>query len=190
MVSFIINSIILGVGLAMDAFSVSLADGLRYPHLRLLDRLKIAAVFGGFQFFMPVLGWVLVNLAGSLFVRIRPFIPWIGFFILVYLGIKMFAEGVGELRGKNTDMSPGSVGGRQLVSQGLATSIDALSVGFVIASYTFLGALFASLIIGVVTFVLCVIGIVIGGRFGVRYSYASALIGGIILIFIGIRLIV
>ena len=186
---FIINSIVLGVGLAMDAFSVSLADGLKYPHMQSSGRLRIAGAFGFFQFLMPLLGWGLVNTAGRFFTGIQPFIPWIGFFLLLFLGVKMLIEGIKERGDDSMEDAFRTISGHQLVTLAIATSIDALSVGFVIASYNMLEAFSASFIIGVVTFLLCIIGTLAGRRFGMRYSFASSILGGVILICIGVKLV-
>ncbi len=189
MASFILNSILIGVGLAMDAFSVSLADGLRFPNMKVTGRLRIAGAFAFFQFMMPLIGYFLVTYVKNVFTGLRAYIPWIGFVLLLYLGIKMIAEGIRERREDQNIESIQTISKHQLITQAIATSIDALSVGFVFVSYSVTDAISASVIIGIVTFIICTAGIHIGRHFGIRYAFASTIVGGIILIFIGIRLL-
>ena len=167
----------------MDAFSVSIADSLREPHMSRGRKALIAGTFGVFQFAMPVIGWFFVHELVTLINVLTKFTPWISLFLLLYLGVKMIREGSGE-EGQ-TGSKP--VGAGELIVQGIATSIDALSVGFTISTYTAHMAIIAGLLIGVTTFALCLIalnaGHIISGRFKVR----ETTIGGIILIIIGIK---
>ena len=181
---FIFNSVLFGVGLAMDAFSVSLANGLREPDMPATRGLLIAGTFGLFQTAMPLLGWFCVHSIAEAFQAFQRFIPWIALALLVFIGVKMILEGV-----RGTDEA-GSLKGGALFVQGIATSIDALSVGFTIAEYTLVFALTESLIIGLVTFGLCVIAVRLGGKIGARLSGKAPIVGGIILILIGIEIFV
>ena len=181
---FIFNSVLFGVGLAMDAFSVSLANGLREPDMPATRGLLIAGTFGLFQTAMPLLGWFCVHSIAEAFQAFQPFIPWIALALLVFIGVKMILEGI---RGSE---EAGSLKGVALFVQGIATSIDALSVGFTIAEYTLVFALTESLIIGLVTFGLCVIAVRLGGKIGARLSGKAPIFGGIILILIGIEIFV
>ena len=181
---FILNSILFGVGLAMDAFSVSLANGLQEPDMPVPRGLAIAGTFAGFQTLMPMLGWLCVHSIAEAFQAFQPFIPWIALVLLAYIGIKMIREG---LRGPEEQAS---LKGGALFIQGIATSIDALSVGFTIAEYDLVFALSESLIIGIVTFCLCAAGVRLGGKIGTRLSGKATIVGGVILILIGIEIYV
>ena len=182
---FIFNSVLLGAGLAMDAFSVSIANGLAEPKMRPLKCAAVAGTYGVFQFMMPVIGWVLVTTVVGWFDVIAVFIPYIALGLLLYIGIKMI---VGCLRG-DKDEETRRLTVPILLLQGIATAIDALSVGFTIAGYELHMALLASLIIGAVTFVICCAGLWLGKRFGSVFKYAEV-VGGIILIGIGIEIFV
>lgn len=184
--SFFFNSILLGVGLAMDAFSVSLANGLNEPRMSRRKMCLVAGVFAGFQALMPMAGWLCVTLLVELFSAFEPFIPWIALILLCFIGGKMLLEGI---RGGEAEEKPG-VGLAALLVQGVATSIDALSVGFTIAHYRVLEALLCALIIAAVTFVICFAGLQIGKKAGTRLAGKAGTLGGAILIFIGIEIFV
>ena len=187
LISFIINSILLGVGLAMDAFSVSVVNGLNAPKMSRAMRLAIPLAFAGFQFLMPMIGWLCVRSIAEVFTSFQKAIPWIALALLLFIGGKMIVEGIrgGEAEDTETVLKPGT-----LLMQGVATSIDALSVGFTIAGYNVVRALAAGLIIGVVTLVICCIGLHIGRRFGTRLIGKSSILGGLILIGIGIEIFI
>ena len=183
---FFFNSALFGVGLAMDAFSVSLANGLNEPKMKKNRMCKIAGVFAFFQFLMPMIGWVCVHTVVQYFKAFERFIPWIALFLLLYIGGSMLLEGIkgGEEEEEHY------VGKRALLMQGIATSIDALSVGFTIADYGFMMAFVSSVIIAVVTFFICYGGLEIGKKVGTKLSNKAAILGGVILIFIGIEIFV
>lgn len=185
--SFVLNSILLGVGLAMDAFSVSLANGLNAPKLSRGMRLAIPFTFAAFQFLMPVIGWFCVHSIAETFVAVQPAIPWIALILLLFIGGKMLIDGFrgGGPEQEDVILKPGT-----LLVQGIATSIDALSVGFTIAEYGVLQALSASLIIAVVTFILCFFGLRIGQHFGTRFAGKASILGGLILIGIGLEIFI
>lgn len=183
---FFFNSILLGIGLAMDAFSVSLANGLNEPKMKKNKMCAVAGVFGFFQALMPMLGWICVHTVVQYFRVFEKFIPWIALFLLLYIGGSMLIEGI---KGEEEEETHG-VGIKALLVQGIATSIDALSVGFTIADYGFVMAIACSVIIAVVTFFICMGGLVIGKKFGTRLSNKASILGGIILIFIGIEIFV
>ncbi len=190
---FFFNSLLLGTGLAMDAFSVSLANGLNEPCMPRRKELAVAATFGIFQGVMPFIGWVCVHTMVELFSAFENFIPWIALALLGFIGGKMLAEGIHELRAQ--DCGHGGeckkrLGLSALLVQGLATSIDALSVGFTIADYDLTAALLAALIISVVTFFICVAGVSLGKHFGTALAGKSAVFGGAILIFIGLEIFI
>lgn len=182
---FVLNSILLGVGLAMDAFSVSIANGLAEPEMRPLKCAAVAGTYSFFQTLMPVLGWLLVTTLVGWFGVIKGFVPYIALGLLLYIGIKMIVD---CLRGRDEEGVRG-LSVPVLLMQGVATSVDALSVGFTIAEYDFTSALTASLIIGAVTFAVCSAGLWIGRRFGGIFRHAE-IAGGIILIVIGIEIFV
>lgn len=185
-ISFVITSIMMGVGLAMDAFSVSMANGLNEPKMKSNKMCGIAAVFAGFQALMPMIGWLCVHTIVTYFKAFEKFVPWIAFILLGYIGGKMLIDGIKN----NEDTSVQTLTFGTLLIQGVATSIDALSEGFVISEYNWLMALIASLIIATVTFVICMFGVFIGKKFGTVLSNKAQIFGGIILIGIGIEIFV
>ena len=131
---FFLNSALLGVGLAMDAFSVSMANGLHDPRMSRGTMCRIAGTFALFQAVMPMTGWVCVHTIVELFSSFEKFIPWIALALLGYIGGKMLVDGIkGEEAEEAAELSAGA-----LLMQGVATSIDALSVGFTIAEYGWL----------------------------------------------------
>lgn len=182
---FFTNSIFLGAGLAMDAFSVSLANGLNEPDMKKKKMSQIAGVFAFFQALMPMIGWLFVHTAVRYFQAFEKFIPWIALALLLLIGGEMVAEG---LKNEDAGEEKPKVGLTALLIQGVATSIDALSVGFTIAGYNLKMAAVCSLIIAAVTFVICTAGLVIGKRFGTRLSGKATILGGIILIVIGLEI--
>ena len=182
---FVLNSVLLGAGLAMDAFSVSLANGLNEPGMTNKKMYGIAGIFSFFQWVMPMIGWICVHTIVTFFSSFARLIPWIALVLLLLIGGKMILEGI---RNKGGDNSEVKIGLNVLLIQGTATSIDALSVGFTIASYGFLMAMLSAVIIGVVTFAICFAGLIIGKRFGTRLAGRASILGGIILIGIGVEI--
>ncbi|MGI6212560.1 MAG: manganese efflux pump MntP family protein [Anaerovoracaceae bacterium] len=182
---FIFNSIMLGVGLAMDAFCVSMTNGLHEPEMSRRRTAAIASTYAGFQFLMPMIGWVCVSTIASYFIAFQRMIPWIALGLLCYIGGKMLYEGI---RDKEKDTGDDRLSVRELMIQGVATSIDALSVGFTIASYSLADALLASVLIGIVTFIICVAGVKIGKQFGLMLAGKANIVGGLILIGIGLEI--
>ena len=186
-VTFVFTAMLLGVALAMDAFSVSLAGGLNEPKMKRQRMCLIAGVFAGFQALMPILGWVFVHTVVSIFRSFEKFIPWIALILLLYLGGKMIAEGIAR---KEEDEIPAATV-RLLLLQGIATSIDALSVGFTaFEEYDFSAAAVAALIIAAVTFAICIAGLFIGRKLGTALGGKASILGGIILIIIGLRIFI
>ena len=184
---FVVNSAALGVGLAMDAFSVSLANGLNEPKMRKRRMAYIAGVFAGFQALMPMIGWVCVHTVLQYFKMFETFIPWIALILLCYIGGSMLKDGI---QNKEEEVEKTEVGFKALVVQGIATSIDALSVGFTIAEYDFSMALIAVAIIGVLTFFICFGGLALGKKFGTVFANKATIMGGIILIVIGLEIFI
>lgn len=223
---FILNSIALGVGLAMDAFSVSIANGLNEPHMSRKKMCGIAGTYAGYQFAMPMIGWFCVHAIAQQFSVFQKFIPWIALILLAYIGGSMLLEGIRKhTRGDREEedvekldaqkessdpssiacpasarseeevaaeeyVTEGHLGFGTLMLQGLATSIDALSVGFTIAEYGTLMAFVSALIIAVVTFFICMAGLVFGRKFGTKLSDKASILGGLILIGIGLEIFI
>ena len=185
---FFTNSILIGIGLAMDAFSVSLANGLHEPKMRKRRLLAIALVFSVFQFMMPMIGWGCVHTFVQYFKAFEKYIPWIALILLCFIGGKMLVEGIRNHGCEECEAPP--VGFLALIVQGIATSIDALSVGFTISEYGFWQALVCCLLIGVVTFFICAGGLIIGKKFGTALSNKASILGGSILIIIGIEIFI
>lgn len=182
---FIFNSILLGVGLAMDAFSVSMANGLNEPKMKKDKMFTIAGVFAFFQFAMPMIGWVCVHTIAQYFSVFEKLIPWIALALLGFIGGKMLYDGITN---KEEEGESSGVGIKALMIQGVATSIDALSVGFTIADYDFGMAIVCGLIIAVVTLIICLAGLFIGKKFGNKLANKATILGGVILIGIGIEI--
>ncbi len=191
-ISFFVNSMLLGVGLAMDAFSVSMADGLSNPKMPRTEMGRIAGCFAFFQWLMPMLGWVLVHTIVLYFQAFQKLIPWIALILLCYIGGSMLLEGIRNPEGEESDIekTDEKLPLGKLAMQGVATSIDALSVGFTISEYHLTEALAATILIAVVTFVICSGGLHIGRAAGTKLSGKAAILGGVILIGIGIEIFV
>lgn len=185
---FLFNSILLGTGLAMDAFSVSMVNGLKEPKMPLRKMNLIAGVYAFFQFAMPMTGWICVHTILTYFKKFETFIPWIALILLLYIGGKMLIEGIRKTEEDTADNS--ALTFSTLIIQGIATSIDALSVGFTIANYALLMAVICSLIITAVTYIISITGIVIGKKAGTKLSSKASVLGGVILIAIGIEIFI
>ena len=192
---FLINSIGLGAGLAMDAFSVCVANGLREPEMPVPRRIMMAGIYAFFQFAMPLIGWVCVHFIEEAFSAFRKFIPWIALLLLLYIGGGMIIEAFRSKKETQEDESGEAKSAavlpmKTMLIQGVATSIDALSVGFTISGYGAFDALLAALIIAAVTFVICLSGLKLGRVFGTKLERYAGLIGGTILIVIGLEIFI
>ena len=177
-----IELLLIAVGLSMDAFAIAICKGLSMKNgIVPKQTVLIALFFGGFQALMPLIGYIL----GSQFESyIKAYDHWVAFVLLAFIGGKMLYEGI---KGEETEECV-AVGVKALLVQGVATSIDALSVGFTIADYNWLEALLACLLIGVVTFIICFAGLVIGKKAGTKLAGKAGILGGIILIAIGLEI--
>ena len=190
---FFLNCCLLGVGLAMDAFSVSMANGLHDPHMGKGTMVKIAGTFGIFQAAMPMIGWVCVHTIVELFASFETLIPWIALALLGYIGGKMLADGIhGEEAEEAAELSAGA-----LFMQGVATSIDALAVGItfacvpveIMAASQLVNTVVAVCLIGLTTFTISCVGVKAGSVFGARYKSKAEFVGGAILILIGVKIL-
>ena len=183
MTQVIITSLFLGIGLAMDACAVSMANGLKEPNMKFRKTLFISLMFGLFQGTMPLIGYLV---GSQILTKIEWIIPWAALIILGYLGGKMIYDGIkGE---KDTDEKALTL--KVILIQAVATSIDALSVGFTISDYTLVEALVCVGCVAVITFAICVGAVFIGRKFGTKLGNKAILIGGIILIAIGIEIFI
>lgn len=202
---FFLNSILMGVALAMDAFSVSVANGLAEPHMKKQKRFLTAGTYSLFQFMMPLIGWFMVHTLVSLFTSFQPFIPWTALILLCIIGGKMLLEGIKDIRAEKsgdrafqsadegspeTGSSQKQLSMPELAVQGIATSIDALSVGFTISDYSAIAALTECVIIAAVTLVICLAGLFLGRKLGSRLAGKAPILGGIILIAIGLEIFI
>ncbi len=184
-VLFLFNSVMLGVGLAMDAFSVSVVNGISQPDMPKAKRRATAGTFAGFQTAMPMIGWLLVHTLINVFKNLEGFIPWIAFLLLLYLGGKMIYEGTRKEAEIESETGHGT-----LIVQGIATSIDALSVGFTIADMGWMYALLCSIIIGTVTYILCRVALRIGRMAGMKLAGKATVAGGVILCAIALEILI
>ncbi len=181
---YIFESFSLGVGLAMDACAVSMTNGLSAPNMKKSKMLFIAFAFSLFQAIMPLIGYF----CGQLFVGfISKFVPYIALGLLSFIGIHMLIEGVKNDCEKDCDCT---LTFKKIIVQAIATSIDALSVGVTLIALKWYQAIISALIIGVLTFILCLISIVIGKKFGDSLGNKAKILGGIILVLIGIEIFV
>ena len=184
----ILNSIFLGFGLALDAFSVSVADAMANPGMKKRRKFSIALTFAVFQTLMPLIGWICVKTIADKFTIFQKAVPYIALILLAYIGIKMIIES--RKGGEEENEGGAALTFATLMIQGIATSIDALSVGFAIADYSSLEALVSTLIIGITTFIICIFGLELGKKVGKAFSDKATLFGGCILIIIGLEIFI
>ncbi|MBQ3181549.1 MAG: manganese efflux pump [Clostridia bacterium] len=184
---FFFNSVLLGIGLAMDAFSISMANGLNEPNMHKRKLILIAGIFAFFQALMPIIGWLCVHTIVCYFKNLADVVPYVALVLLCFIGGKMLKDGLDDSK---SEQEPVKLGFVSLLVQGVATSIDALSVGFTIADYDISSALLCAFIISVVTFIICTFGLLIGKKLGEKLKNKSQLLGGAILIFIGLEIFI
>ncbi|WP_418404154.1 manganese efflux pump MntP family protein [Blautia sp.] len=181
-----IELFLLGIGLAMDAFAVSVCKGLGMRRLNKKQTLIIGLYFGGFQALMPLIGWLL----GSQFQKyITSIDHWIAFILLGFIGGKMMIEAIREWNEEETvDVIDAPLDHKNMLVLAVATSIDALAVGI---TFAFLGTpiIEAITIIGITTMVISIIGVVVGNFFGSRYKSKAEFIGGLILVLLGLKIL-
>ncbi|MBQ2737902.1 MAG: manganese efflux pump [Clostridia bacterium] len=215
--SLITKGLLFGIALAMDAFSVSLANGLHDSGMCRRRAIMIAGTFSFFQAAMPLIGWFLIHTALQYFNALGAAIPYIALVLLCFIGGKMIYDSIKEGREakalagnagnigvadesnpqneakppvKDDCTSPVSLGFGALIVQGIATSIDALSVGFDIAHLTAPEALIEAAVIAAVTFVICIGGVYLGKKFGTKLAGSATALGGVILIAIGFEIFI
>ena len=178
----VFSIILVAVGLSMDAFAVSVCKGLNMKRIDYGKTLIIGLFFGGFQALMPLIGW----LVGYKFQRhIENIDHWIAFLLLAFIGAKMIYES----RKADEDNSSDTFKISELFILAVATSIDALAVGIAFAMLNDINILFSVSVIGLITFILSVIGVAIGNKFGAAYKNRAELAGGIILIILGLKIL-
>lgn len=173
--------LLIGIGLAMDAFAVSICKGLSMKSMSWKKAIIVGLYFGGFQALMPAIGYLLGATFESLVTKVD---HWIAFGLLTFIGINMLKEAFG----KDEENQDDSVDFRTMVILAIATSIDALAVGITFA-FLRVNMILASLMIGIVTFAICVIGVKIGNKFGDKYERKAETVGGLILILMGIKIL-
>ena len=179
----VIELFLIGVGLSMDAFAVSVCKGLGMKRVNYRHALVIALFFGGFQGLMPVIGWAL----GSQFARfVTPVDHWIAFGLLALIGGKMLWDAFHDQDEDAQTSDCERLDLKELFMLAIATSIDALAVGITFA-FLEVSIVFAAVVIALVTFVLSWVGVAVGNRFGVRYQKPSTIVGGVVLILIGLK---
>lgn len=184
------NSILLGVGLAMDACAVSMANGLNDPNMKVRKVVLVALIFAFFQALMPMIGWICVRTVAQQFDKFTVAIPYIALALLGFIGGKMIYEGVTHKENSSEQQSHKNLTAVVLLTQAVATSIDALSVGFTVSSYDVWQALTSVAIIALVTFAICVGGVYVGKKFGTKLGNKAEIFGGIILIAIGLEILI
>ena len=188
--NLIFSSLLLGIGLAMDAFSVSLANGLEDPKMRFKKALGIASIFAIFQAIMPLIGWVAISGFTAIFNKFEPFIPWIAFILLCFIGAKMLIDSTKS--DSDTEENSKQLTFIALIIQAIATSIDALTAGidlardYTIRQYGYV--LLAVTIIAAVTFIICLSGVKLGQRVGTKLAGKAGILGGCVLIFLGLKI--
>ena len=185
----ILTGIGLGIGLAMDAFAVSMSNGLKENKMKLKKILLIAITFGIFQGVMPLIGYLV---GYSLIEYIDKFVPWIALALLGFLGIKMIIDGIKEIKDGNKDDDvchcENCLSVKVLLVQAIATSIDALSAGLSFSNYKIIDAVIVVSIVAIITTIICIAGVYIGKKFGTKLSKYAAFIGGAVLIIIGLEI--
>lgn len=179
----ILELILIAIGLSMDAFAVAVCQGLGMDRLNYKKSVMVALYFGVFQALMPVIGWLL----GVKFERYIVSIDhWIAFALLSIIGIQMIME---SRKIEDIKISKDySINHKELLLLAIATSIDALTVGITFA-FLNVSIIQSVIIIGISTFILSILGVVIGNRFGLKYKNKAECIGGIILILIGLKVL-
>ena len=185
---FFLVNIATGFALAIDAFSASLANGLGEPRMKTRKMCLISGTFALFQFTMPFIGWSLVTFCAEIFPFFEALIPWIALGLLGFIGTKMIIEGAKNEEDEAKAFTSFGV----LILQAIATSIDAFSAGITLSElgYNWAESLLACALIGIVTFIICMLGVFIGKKGGTRLSGKASILGGVILVVIGVTIFI
>lgn len=182
--SLVASAVLLGVGLAMDAFAVSVCKGLAAGKVRFSHMAKAGAWFGGFQAIMPLIGYFL---GSSFHSYIEKADHWVAFILLVFIGINMLREAFSKEAAEHNSNS--SFGFKTMFIMAIATSIDALAVGIALAMEKDTNIWLSVTCIGLITFILSAAGVKIGSLFGSKYKRKAEITGGVILILLGIKIL-
>ncbi len=188
----LLELLLIGLGLSMDAFAVSACKGLALPNVKSKEMLICGSWFGGFQMIMPFIGFLLANTFAKYIV---PLAPWVAFFLLLLIGGHMIKEACPNSQEEN--LKP-ELDCRTMFLLAVATSIDAFAVGVtfalvpivIISSTNFFNTLLAVVIIGIITFIISAFGVKVGNIFGCKFKSKAELVGGIILIIIGFKILI
>lgn len=183
----ILEILLIAIGLAMDAFAVSICKGLGMSKINKKQLIMIALFFGTFQAFMPLIGYFL----GNFFAKyVTAFSHWISFALLLLIGGKMIIDAIKERNDEDVvDEKDKLLNYRELFLLAIATSIDAFAIGVTFSFYENINIWIAVLIIGLVTFIISSIGVILGNIFGSKYKFGATIAGGIILVFLGIKIL-
>lgn len=176
---------LIGLSLSMDAFSVSVTNGLCIKNIKFKQAFLISLFYGFFQFFMPLIGFFAASIFGK---YIETVDHWIAFVLLFFIGLKMISEALEKIKGKKEDC-PLNLGFKILLLQAIATSIDALAVGVGLGAIK-IPLLSSCIMIGIITFILCFIGVYIGKKAGDIFKGKAEILGGTILIGIGLKILI
>ena len=177
----IIELIVLAISLAMDAFAVAVCKGLEVKNINLKKCAIVGFYFGFFQFLMPVIGYILGNIFKNIMLKID---HWIAFSLLLIIGINMIKESLSNEKEKENSL----LNFKTMLPLAVAVSIDALAIGITLSMLN-VNLLFSTIIIGIITFILSSIGVVIGNKIGSRINKLAEIFGGIILILIGTKIL-
>lgn len=192
MLQWILRAFGLGIGLSMDACAISMSNGLSEPNMKKTKIFMVGLFCGFFQFLMPLIGFLSITLLDSILgggftTTFSYLIPWIALIALSYLGIKMIVEAVKRNSNEESEQKR-TLSVSTLLVQAIVTSIDAFSVGLILANYKMLEAFYTFIVIGIITFILSVVSVYIGKKFGLVLKKKSEIIGGSILVIIGLEI--
>lgn len=186
--SFIISSILFGLGLAVDAFLISLAGGVNEPNAKRGKILASALVFALFQLAAPLIGRLCVRTVAERFLFFKECLSGIALAVLLFLGIKMLVEGLRQSKSKDGEKPKSGIGA--LLLSAAVSSVDALSMGFTIAEYRLWTAVAGAGIIAAITFIAYTAGFFIGRKFGTRLADKAMVIGGILFIVMALEVFI
>ena len=185
------TGLLLGLGLTADAAAVSMANGLEEPNMKRSKHILIAFMYGLFQGLMPLIGYLFGSTIYNNVPQIKQYniIPIVALVILGFLGTKMVIDGIKDGK-KEVNDEIRKITFKLIFIQSIATSIDALSTGLTFANYNVFEALIVTFLISLVTFITCIISVIIGKKFGTKLGNKALIVGGIILIIIGLEIFI